>query len=91
VVHGVGKDANIVSASIRAILSGLRRAPKGSLWPPDPVEMAPDGGNGQWSITLCQALPFLPGRAFYVGNQSVCEVCASVLQKNRMQKFVPRI
>jgi 2-isopropylmalate synthase len=23
---------------------GLRRAPKGSLWPPDPVEMAPDGG-----------------------------------------------
>jgi 2-isopropylmalate synthase len=70
---------------------GLRRAPKGSLWPPDPVEMAPDGGNGQWSITLCQALPFLPGRAFYVGNQSVCEVCASVLQKNRMQKFVPRI
>ena len=29
VVHGVGKDANIVSASIRAILSGLRRAPQG--------------------------------------------------------------
>ncbi|MDR2327245.1 MAG: 2-isopropylmalate synthase [Acidovorax sp.] len=30
VVHGVGKDANIVSASIRAILSGLRRAPQGA-------------------------------------------------------------
>jgi hypothetical protein len=27
--YGVGKDANIVSASMRAILSGLRRAPKG--------------------------------------------------------------
>ena len=28
VIHGVGKDANIVSASIRAILSGLSRAPQ---------------------------------------------------------------
>jgi len=26
-VFGVGMDANIVSASIRAILSGVRRAP----------------------------------------------------------------
>lgn len=27
-VYGVGMDANIVSASIRAILSGLQRAPQ---------------------------------------------------------------